>query len=116
VPPAFLGYGQSTAGPDPLVRAFQVSEKAGKDVLELFSDLEEYIGEAIYSLAKQGTDQSMAETIRQFIMTQVQTPPTSGEVTVLTGDPQTIRVPCHCSSKPLVVSHRRIARHFEQEP
>ena len=49
---------------------FQVNETAGKDVLELFNDLEEYIGEAIYSLAKQGTDQSMAETIRQFITTQ----------------------------------------------
>jgi len=43
-------------------------------VLELFTDLEEYIGEAIYSLAKQGTDQSMAETIRQFIITQAQIP------------------------------------------
>jgi hypothetical protein len=53
----------------------QVSEEAGADVLELFTDLEEYIGEAIYSLAKQGVDQSMAETIRQFIKTQVQTTP-----------------------------------------
>ena len=49
----------------------QVSDEAGADVLELFTDLEEYIGEAIYSLAKQGVDQSMAETIRQFIKTQV---------------------------------------------
>ena len=37
----------------------------------LFMDLEEYIGETIYSLVEQGTDQSMAETIRQFITTQV---------------------------------------------
>ena len=52
-------------------------------MLELFTDLEEYIGEAIYSLAKQGTDQSMAETIRQFIMTQACIPPIV-DVTVLT--------------------------------
>ena len=43
-------------------------------MLELFTDMEEYIGEAIYSLAKQGSDQSMAETIRQFIETQVRKP------------------------------------------
>ena len=65
----------------------QVSDKAGQDVMELFADLEEYIGEAIYSLAKQGTDQSMAETIRQFITTQVRSLATRCECDCVAGRP-----------------------------